>query len=178
MGCLGAAVLAVVLVAISVASASSEAEKIKKQLLRARERFNLLLVQRFQLDSMKRQLTLMARRFGEETTFPEILHFLTTTAHACSLRVKSLKRSVEPPRAPPPSREGEKGPAPPVSLVRIPVTMEVEGRFHRVADFLGDITNAHFIFQVKKLEFKAVEELHPDVRVLLSADVVFIKEKK
>ena len=61
-------------------------------------------------------------------------------------------------------------------LVRVPVVIEVTGRFHQIADFLGDATNAHFIFQIKKLDMTSDPDHHPNVVASIYGDVVFIKE--
>ena len=168
---MGVAGLSIVLMGLSVASASREARAAEARLRRARRQFHTAILRRFQLDSVQRQLTLLARRFGNEADFPSILHFLTTTARACGLHIKSLKRCHQ---QPPPAKTSKQAPA--TVLVRVPVVIEVTGRFHQIADFLGDATNAHFIFQIKKLDMTSDPDHHPNVVASIYGDVVFIKE--
>jgi len=168
---MGVAVLSIALMGLSVISASKEAEAAEKRLRRARRQFHAVILRRFQLDSVQRQLILLARRFGSETDFPSILHFLTTTAHACGLHIKSLKRCHQ---QPPPAAKTKQPSA--AVLVRVPVVIQLSGRFHRIADFLGDSTNAHFIFQIKKLDIASDQDHHPNVVVSIYGDIVFIRE--
>jgi len=170
---MGVAALLIAVMGFSVISASREARAAEKRLRQARRQFHSVILRRFQLDSVQRQLTLLARRFGSETDFPSILHFLTTTAHACGLHIKSLKRCHQ---QPPPAVKPKHASA--SLLVRVPVVIQVTGRFHQVADFLGDATNAHFIFQIKKLDFASDENHHPNVVVSIYGDIVFIKEMR
>jgi len=168
---MGVAGLSIVLMGLSVASASREARAAEERLHQARHQFHTVILRRFQLDSVQRQLTLLARRFGNEADFPSILHFLTTTARACGLHIKSLKRCHQ---QPPPAKTSKQAPAP--VLDRVPVVIEVTGRFHQIADFIGDATNAHFIFQIKKLDMTSDPDHHPSVVASIYGDIVFIKE--